>query len=309
MPNSVGSVQVSVSLLVRDEFGNISTQYGSIWVTITSSTLSTPGFISGNYLTCNGATTRFSVAAVSGASSYQWTVPSGWTLAPGASNPSASPFIDLVAPATSYGSSTVRVRALSGSSCNNNSALRSRTVLYGKEVGTINGPSTLTAYQTNMFYGLNVNSSVTNVTWSVPNNGWYGYTDGDNYRLFVNNQSGILTAEYKSCNQNVRIEKYITVTTGGGGGLPIGFRGANPESELGLVDITLFPNPAVDYVEIQANAPIESVRVFTLEGREMLSESNVDANERISLKGLAKGIYLVQVNTATEQSVKQLVIE
>jgi len=68
-----------------------------------------PGAITGNAIICTGSSNTYSIAAVSGATSYTWTLPSGWT------GTSTTTSITTTASATS-GNITVSANNICGSS-------------------------------------------------------------------------------------------------------------------------------------------------------------------------------------------------
>jgi hypothetical protein len=68
----------------------------------------TPGTISGNASVCNGSTNTYSVAPVSGATSYTWTLPSGWS--------GTSTTNSIIATAGSGGTISVTANNIFGSS-------------------------------------------------------------------------------------------------------------------------------------------------------------------------------------------------
>tara|TARA_B100002051_G_C16390332_1_gene464868 strand:- start:19 stop:639 length:621 start_codon:yes stop_codon:yes gene_type:complete len=69
-------------------------------------------------------------------------------------------------------------------------------------------------------------------------------------------------------------------------------------------DFKLFPNPAQNVLNIQSQEQIDSVRIFTLEGRLLLQT----ANPSIDISQLKAGLYLVQImaqgQTATKKFLK-----
>jgi hypothetical protein len=59
-------------------------------------------------------------------------------------------------------------------------------------------------------------------------------------------------------------------------------------------EISVYPNPATDYIQISAQTPIKEVSLFATDGRKVYSKQVNDLNEKISLEGLTKGIYLLR---------------
>jgi hypothetical protein len=98
--------------------GTVATVVRSI---IISAPLATPGAISGSTTGVCGSTKTYSIASVSGASSYTWTLPAGATISGSTTGSSIS-----VVFSSSFTSGTISVRANAINGCN--SALRTLTV-------------------------------------------------------------------------------------------------------------------------------------------------------------------------------------
>ncbi len=64
--------------------------------------------------------------------------------------------------------------------------------------------------------------------------------------------------------------------------------------------ISVFPNPANDYVELKTDKTIKSVNILDLKGNLILSK-NVN-NNRIEISNLSKGIYILEVKSNNEVS-------
>ncbi len=75
-------------------------------------------------------------------------------------------------------------------------------------------------------------------------------------------------------------------------------------SDIEKKSTTLFPNPSKDLLHIQSDIRIESFVVFDIHGRTVLSSKNIDETNKFNLdvKGLAKGVYILQV---TSDNIKQ----
>lgn len=73
--------------------------------------------------------------------------------------------------------------------------------------------------------------------------------------------------------------------------------------------ISLSPNPASDFVTINSESTIESVRIYTLKGQPIEMIISGDTKTRLNTAGLQKGIYILKVQTSKGQVIKRLVIE
>jgi hypothetical protein len=69
------SVGGTISVIANNNCGSSS----AATLTVTSGSVSQPGTISGNTNVCTGSSQIFSIAPVTGAASYSWTLPAGWS--------------------------------------------------------------------------------------------------------------------------------------------------------------------------------------------------------------------------------------
>jgi len=76
--------------------------------------------------------------------------------------------------------------------------------------------------------------------------------------------------------------------------------------------ITVFPNPASDVVKLSAGTLVEAgtVELMNVLGQS-LAKSTISASEQVqfNLVGLKGGIYLVRYTTASNTSVKHLIVK
>ena len=125
----------------------------------------TPSSIAGTLNgVCGGSTGTYTCPAVSGATSYVWTVPAGWTINSGQGTNS----ISLTAPA-SYVSAAIAVAASSacGTSTNRTITVRSVPAI----PGTITGPTNTVCSGGSYTYSIVNVTGATSYTWTVPA-GW-----------------------------------------------------------------------------------------------------------------------------------------
>jgi uncharacterized delta-60 repeat protein len=124
-----------------------------------------PGTITGNATLCSGTTTprTYSIAAVSGAASYTWTLPSGWT---GTSNTNS---ITTTA-STNAGNISVIANNICGSSSAQTLAMTMNNL--PAQPDTINGTSTICSGTSNT-YSITAVAGATGYTWALPG-GWTG---------------------------------------------------------------------------------------------------------------------------------------
>ncbi len=71
----------------------------------------------------------------------------------------------------------------------------------------------------------------------------------------------------------------------------------------------IFPNPANDYIQIDANdVKISSVAMYSMIGKEVISEKNL-VNSRLNISNLTSGIYLLKVNADNRSLIKKIIVE
>jgi len=77
--------------------------------------------------------------------------------------------------------------------------------------------------------------------------------------------------------------------------------------------ITLFPNPAVNEINIAVNGSIalETVRIFDINARQIKAIRTGLTGERVSISvdDLPAGVYFAEINTRNDRAVKRFVVE
>ena len=127
-----------------------------------SSTSATPGSITGSASVCSGTTGNvYSIAAVSGATSYTWTVPSGTTITSGQGTVSAT-----VTMGSTSGNITVTAANACGNSTASTLAITINTV--PATPGVIAGSASVCSASTGNIYTIAAVSGATSYTWTVP---------------------------------------------------------------------------------------------------------------------------------------------
>jgi hypothetical protein len=145
----------------------------------TISALSTPGSITGNTTVCEGTTQTYSVPLVTGATSYTWILPSGWTGA------STSNTINCVAGNTGGNISVVANNSCSSSNASNLSvsvtALPSIPGLISGNTAPCSGVSTT--------YSIAAVPNATSYTWLLPS-GYSGASTTNSINVLIGNNTG-----------------------------------------------------------------------------------------------------------------------
>ncbi|WP_421894613.1 RICIN domain-containing protein [Marinoscillum sp.] len=74
-----------------------------------------------------------------------------------------------------------------------------------------------------------------------------------------------------------------------------------------LASVSVYPNPAQDRLYVTSGQPLESVRLLTVSGQELVYQRNVEYMD-ISLSNLSKGLYLLEIVTPAGSEVRKVVI-
>jgi PKD repeat protein len=95
-----------------------------------------------------------------------------------------------------------------------------------------------------------------------------------------------LTTSNTQGSNNLRKTNYIEVKR------PTGIN----SSIESLDEISIYPNPCSEWIEIDTKAQINTVELFALDGSKVLSEVVNTNKPRIQLPRLESGLYLLSVN-------------
>ncbi len=176
-------------------------------ITVIPSNLGTPGLITGTDTTCAGQILQFSIAPVSGANSYEWNFPLGWT--PGAPFDST----DIAATTNSTGGN-VGVVAVNECGQSLPSYFNVTVNIPPMLAGDIAGPDTIcngggigTYYTLNPFPAGN-----DNYNWSVPND--WSFVDSSNLAapiINVNSSGAITVNTSNSCGNSSTISLNVVL--------------------------------------------------------------------------------------------------
>jgi hypothetical protein len=205
------STTTSITAVANATSGNISVMAnnscGSSLVKTLAVTVNTipaqPAAIIGSAGICSGSTNTFSVAAVSGATSYTWTLPSGW------SGSSTTSTITAVANTTS-GSIGVTANNSCGSSAVNTLAVTVNTI--PSQPLAITGSDSICGGSSNI-YSIAAVSGATSYTWSLPS-GWTGTSTSTSITAVANTSGGnISVTANNSCGSSLNQTLNIITNT------------------------------------------------------------------------------------------------
>ena len=243
----------------------------SVTVTVTSAP-STPGIISGNIQLCDNAQQTYSITPVSGATSYQWVIPQGWT---GTSTTNTI----TVNPGTAGGQ--IRVVAINNCGQSEEQVLNVQITQVDNSVSQT-GPQ-LTALATGATYqwfNCTTNQPIPGATQAV-----FTATEDGSYRVLVT-QNGC--SEFSSC---------LIVNT-----LSVNM----PEINF---SIQAYPNPAQHTIDVKITpAPLGTIQlsVWNVLGQQLSRQTPAPVSNGVyslRLEHLPHGNYFIKVYTAGKEQV------
>jgi hypothetical protein len=160
-----------------------------------------PGIISGNTPICSGISNTYSIAAVSGATSYIWTLPSGWT------GTSTTNSITTTASTTS-GNVSVTANNTCGTSTARTLAITVSSI--PPQPGGISGTTEICAGSSNT-YSIAAVSGATSYTWTLPG-GWTGTSTTNSITAMASTTSGnVSVTANNTCGTSTARTRAITV--------------------------------------------------------------------------------------------------
>lgn len=74
-------------------------------------------------------------------------------------------------------------------------------------------------------------------------------------------------------------------------------------------EISVYPNPATEYVQISGVAQNSSITLFDIGGKVVKTISNYQPEERIQLNGLNPGIYLIGIETSDKPVFSKIILQ
>ncbi len=301
-----GGNSISVTLPTIFASGNVSVTSSNSCGTSTirtlaiRSTLAAPGVISGQSTNlCGGGRYTYTIAAVTGASSYNWTIPAACLMV---ENLGTSITLDV--PATGFTSGTLSVSAQNACGAG---ALRSLTIsALPSTPASVSGPTSVCPSATGLVFSTPVVSGVSIYTWIVPTGA--SITAGQNTSSITakwGTVAGSVTVKAgNACGTNATA-KALAVT------LSVACREA---VEVVAENISLYPNPASQMATLNFSAAKEGhyqIRVINTMGQSVYStegKATEGANNiELNLDKLSSGLYIVQlVQDGSRQQVNMI---
>lgn len=247
-----------------------------------------PGTISGNTSVCSSTSQTYTITAVSGATSYTWTLPSGW---------SGSSTTNSITTTAGSAGGTITVKANNG--CGS-SAVRSLTVSTTTTVpakpGLITGSSTACANQQGVPYSIVAVGGATSYKWIVPAGAHVsdGITTSSGNNLTTTSTS--VTVNFGSTSGNVRVRAINNCGMSTARTKAVSFtcrEAGTITKEEDILDAKVFPNPSsTDFTIVIENAEDQEIYIYVYDATGRLAKPVIEkAPSVVKINGLPAGIY------------------
>ncbi|HQF27302.1 MAG TPA: T9SS type A sorting domain-containing protein, partial [Bacteroidia bacterium] len=286
---NVGTIASSCAIQVRSVNGCGKSEETKLYVTAKPQTpTSIAGPVSG---VCRQQNVVYTIAPVTGATGYNWSVPVGVTIVSGQGTTSAT----LKFTNSFTGSGTVSVAAVN--TCGSSSA-RCLTVVAKPATPTvINAPASICKNQSGVVFSTPAIAGATTYNWTFPSG--VIIQSGANTNTvtvkFGTKAGTVKVAAANACGSN----SYKSIS------VAFSCREANPDLAAESYKLNVFPNPTKGLVNVEFNADGDeqgTLKVLDFTGHVLLS-NKVDVSEggnnfEVDLSGIASGIYMVVLETS-----------
>lgn len=285
-----GTNSISVTLPAVFASGNItvaavnSCGQSAVKTLTIKSVTSQPGTISGQSSNlCGGGVFTYSVAAVTGASSYIWTAPANCSIEVNGGNS-----ISMTVP-SSFTTGTLSVVAVN--SCGNSVARTLSLTRLPATPAVITGPTAICAGATNLAYNTTQSGTLT-YAWTVPAGA--SVTEGQG--------TAAISANWGTVAGNVSVKAVNACGVSGARSLAVTLvacRNAFNAEETIAPSVDMYPNPGTGLFNLDiANLSNKGlVRVYNMNGVQVLNQEldNNISNHSLDLTSQKPGMYLVRV--------------
>jgi hypothetical protein len=252
----------------------------------------TPGTISGpSSNLCGGGTFTYSITAVAGTTSYQWTAPAGCTIL--TDNGTS---ISLQVP-TSFTTGTLSVLATNG--CGNSGLRTLSLTRLPATPASITSVASVCPLQAGVSFSTAQIGTLT-YTWTLPTGATI--TSGQGTNAIVANwgsvAGNVVVRATNACGNSGNRTKAITLLA-----CRPGLEGETVELEASQPSAQVFPNPGTGRFVLRSTEISGSgqVNVFNLQGKVVYQKevSEMATENLLDLTNLPGGMYLIQVQSGT----------
>jgi len=194
--NNGGTISVSAT-------NNCGTSSQSSLNVTVSTSPSQPGLISGSSTICQGEQQTYSISPVSGASSYNWTLPSGWSGSSTGTSITCTP---------GNNGGTISVSATNNCGTSSQSSLNVTVSTSPSQPGLISGSSTICQGE-QQTYSISPVSGASAYNWTLPS-GWSGSSTGTSINCTPGNNGGTISVSAtNNCGTSSQSSQTINVNT------------------------------------------------------------------------------------------------
>lgn len=267
-----------------------------------------PASISGSASVCQSVSQTYSVAAVSGATSYVWTLPGGW---------SGSSSSNSITATTGISGGSISVYA--ANTCGNSTTRTLAVAVLAKPAkpGAITGASAVCANQQAVPYSISAVPGATSYTWTGPSGVRIsdGITTSANNSLTTSHTN--VTVNWKTTPGNFRVRSINGCGVSKVSVKAVSFTCREGMDAVEANEINIAPNPAHDQMNVSFRTSEENsicnISVRDLTGRVIYTiSSNVNegmVNQRIDVTNFSKGIYMLEVVSGSERTTKKFIVQ
>ncbi len=234
-----------------------------------------PGSINGNVSVCSGTSVVYSISPVTGATSYTWTLPSGWA------GTSSTESINVT---SAYGTGDIAVVA--NNSCGSSPA----------SILTVTGnalPVPVISMSSSNMADTLICSQANTYQWYLNSN----MIAGANSSAYVPGQNGNYTVEVSDANGCTGMSADFAYTTLG--------IGTTTQSN----SLSVFPNPAKNYLIVHSNEFTGAeFSIVDLAGSVVMKSTLTQTDNRIDISALSEGVYFTVIGNGDNKSITRFFI-
>jgi hypothetical protein len=279
---TAGSSGGIISLKAQNSCGSVTS---ALNVNVFTSLPSLPGTITGSSYVCQGATNTYSIISIPEASSYTWTLPSGW------SGSSTSTSI-----AATAGASGGTISVTANNSCGT-SIPRTKSIVM-TSIPTVTTSSVSTASSSTATGGGNITSNggaevtASGICWSTspdPTTSDSKTTDGLTIGSFTSTISDL--AE----NVTYYIRAYATNCSGTGYGSNVEYNSSNAVEVIQSDEISVYPNPVSGILNIEfKDGAYKTINIINPQGVLLKTEKVISPRQQLDFSKYEPGLYIIE---------------
>jgi hypothetical protein len=296
-----GTTNVTVNYSGTFTSGTLSVTAGNTCGTSAAKTLAisslaaTPGTMTGQVNgVCAGTNgVPYSIAAVTGASSYLWTAPPNATIASGQGTTAVT-----VNYSATFTTGTLSVKSVNACGMSGSRNVTVKSV--PSAPGTITGAASVCANQSGVPFSITAITGATTYNWVVPAGATVASGQGTT-SITVNFGTTAGSVKVRSGN-GCGFSAYKTKT------VSIVCRDA--EMDLSIKGITLFPNPFTHEFTLLSESNLSAINIYDISGRLLETHSTISADHEIKCgSSLSNGIYFAEIIISGERKIVKLIKE